>query len=53
MSVSITLRFDYPWLNEDMDENDISSCLSELSPEELIATAQNEGYPINIDVEVY
>ena len=51
--VGITLRFEYPWENQDMDENEIRECLEELSPEELICSAQNEGNPINVDIEVY
>lgn len=53
MSVGITLRFDYPWNEEIEDENDVISCLKELSPEELLVAANNNGNPINIDVEVY
>lgn len=53
MAVSITLRFDYPWYNDQMDENEIRDCLEELSPEELMTAAKNSGEPINIDIEVY
>ena len=53
MAVSITLRFDYPWYNDEVDENEIRECLSDLSPEELIAAAKNAGEPVNVDVEVY
>ena len=53
MAVSITLRFNYPWNDTEMDENEIQDCLLELSPEELIAAANNAGKPINIDIEVY
>ena len=58
--IAITLRFNYPWGDEDddvagaeIDENEVYSCISELSPEELIMAANNAGEPINIDVEVY
>ena len=51
--VGITLKFDYPWNDTEMDENEISDCLSELSPEELITAAKNSGEPISIDIEVY
>ena len=50
--VEITLRFNYPWEDEDMSTDEIRDCLEELSPEELICGAQNEGNPISIDVEV-
>lgn len=53
MAVSVTLRFSYPWNNEDMDENEIQNCLLDLSPEELLVAANNAGEPINVDVEVY
>ena len=53
MAVSVTLRFDYPWYNDQMDENEIIECLSDLSPEELMIAAKNSGEPINIDIEVY
>ena len=53
MAVSVTLRFNYPWNNEDMDENEIVECLYDLSPEELLLAANNAGKPVNIDVEVY
>lgn len=53
MAVSVTLRFNYPWNESEVDENEVISCLTELSPEELIMTANNAGKPINIDVEVY
>lgn len=53
MAVSVTLRFDYPWNESEVDENEVVSCLTELSPEELIMAANNAGKPINIDVEVY
>jgi len=53
MAVSVTLRFNYPWNESEVDENDVISCLTELSPEELIMAANNAGKPINIDVEVY
>lgn len=51
--VGITLSFDYPWNDKDMDENEIRECLMELAPDELIAEAQNQGNPINVDIEVY
>ena len=58
--IAITLRFNYPWGDEDensdgteIDENEVYSCISELSPEELIMAANNAGEPINVDVEVY
>ena len=58
--IAITLRFNYPWGEEnedsnnvDIDENEVYSCISELSPEELIMAANNAGEPINVDVEVY
>ena len=53
MAVSVTLRFDYPWNKSEVDENEVISCLTELSPEELIMAANYAGKPINIDVEVY
>ena len=53
MAVSVTLRFNYPWNNEGMDENEIVECLYDLSPEELLLAANNAGKPVNIDVEVY
>lgn len=53
MAVAVTLRFNYPWNESEADENDVISCLTELSPEELIMAANNAGKPINIDVEVY
>ena len=53
MAVGITLRFDFPWNDSEMDENDIRECLMELSPEELLVAANNAGEPINVDVEVY
>ena len=53
MAVSITLRFNYPWHDESMDENEIQDCLLDLSPEELLVAANNAGEPINVDVEVY
>ena len=58
--IAVTLRFNYPWGDEDgnsegieIDENEVYSCISELSPEELIMAANNAGEPINVDVEVY
>ena len=51
--VGITLRFDYTWNDSEMDENEIRECLMELSPDELLCQAQNDGNPINVDVEVY
>ena len=53
MAVAVTLRFDYPWNKDEMDENEIRECLMELSPEELLVAANNMGEPINVDVEVY
>jgi len=53
MGVSITLRFDYPWNENEMDENEIRECLLELSPDELLVGANIAGEPINVDVEVY
>ena len=53
MAVAITLRFNYPWNNEETDENEIRDCLLDLSPEELLVAANNAGEPINIDIEVY
>lgn len=53
MAVSVTLRFNYPWNDTEMDENEIQECLSDLSPEELLLAANNVGEPVNIDVEVY
>lgn len=53
MAVAITLRFDYPWNDNEMDDDEIIECLSELSPEELLMTASNEGKIINTDIEVY
>lgn len=38
--VRITLKFDYNWIGESIDENDIRDCLMELSPDELLAGAQ-------------
>ena len=58
--ITVTLRFNYPWGDDDeglkeseIDENEVYSCISELSPEELIMVANNAGEPINVDVEVY
>lgn len=57
--IAVTLRFNYPWGDEEnldeteIDENEVYSCISELSPEELIMAANNAGEPINVDVEVY
>lgn len=59
--IAITLRFNYPWGDDEddnvtcgeIDENEVYSCISELSPEELIMAANNAGEPINVDVEVY
>ena len=34
--VGVTLRFDYPWNDEKMDENEIRDCLTELPPEVLL-----------------
>ena len=53
MAVSVTLRFNYPWNDTEMDENEIRDCLEELSPEELVAVAENAGEYINVDIEVY
>ena len=53
MAVGITLRFDFPWNDSEVDENDIRECLMELSPEELLVAANNAGEPIDIDIEVY
>ena len=53
MAVAVTLRFNYPWDNGDMDENEIVECLYDLSPEELLLAANNAGKPVNVDVEVY
>ena len=53
MAVAVTLRFDYPWSNNEMDENEIRESLMELSPEELLVAAHNFGEPVNVDVEVY
>ena len=53
MAVSVTLRFNYPWNDNEMDENEIRDCLLELSPEELIEGANMAGEVINVDVEVY
>ena len=58
--IGVTLRFNYPWGDEDdnlneseIDENEVYNCISELTPEELIMAANNAGEPINVDVEVY
>ena len=53
MTVGVTFRFDYPWNDMEMDENEIRDCLLDLSPEELLVAANNAGGPINIDIEVY
>ena len=51
--VGVTLRFNYPWQDEDMDENDIVEALSELSAEELLVNAMKVGKVVNVDIEVY
>ena len=51
--IGITLRFDYPWEDWDMDENDITEALSELSAEELLINSMKAGKAINVDIEVY
>lgn len=51
--VGITLRFNYPWQDEDMDENDIVEALSELSAEELLVNSMKAGKAVNVDIEVY
>ena len=53
MAVSVTLRFNYPWNDTEMDENEIVECLYDLSPEELLLAANNAGKPVNVDIEVY
>ena len=51
--VGVTLRFNYPWQDEDMDENDIVEALSEFSAEELLVNAMKAGKIVNVDIEVY
>lgn len=51
--ISVTLRFDYPDFDGITDENEIQELLMELPYDEILATAQNEGKPINMEVEVY
>ena len=51
--VEITLRFDYPWNDEEASTSEIRECLEELTPEELLMTANRVGEPVNVDVEVY
>lgn len=51
--ISVTLRFDYPEFDGIDDENEITSLLSEMAPDEILANAQDAGNPINMDVEVY
>ena len=53
MAVEITLRFDYPWNDDEMNENEIRDCLLELSPEELLVIANHAGESIDVDIEVY
>ena len=53
MAVAVTLRFNYPWNDDEMDENEVIECLSELSPEELLVAANNAGKVVNTDIEVY
>lgn len=51
--VGVTMRFSYPYTNENVDEYEIKECLSELSPEELLLAANRMGEPVSIDIEVY
>lgn len=51
--VSVTLRFDYPWMGEENDENEIMDALMELSPEELLVDSMKAGKIVNVDIEVY
>ena len=51
--VGVTLRFDYPWNDEKMDENEIRDCLTELPPEELLRAALKNGEAIDTEIEVY
>lgn len=51
--VSVTLRFDYPWMGEENDENEIIDALSELSAEELLVDSMKAGKLVNVDIEVY
>lgn len=53
MAVGITIRFDYPWYNDAIEENEIIGCLTDLSAEELLIAAKKAGEHINIDIEVY
>lgn len=51
--IGITLRFNYPWDNWELDEDDIIETLSEFSAEELLINAMKAGKPVNVDIEVY
>ena len=51
--ISVTLRFDYPEFDRITDENEITSLLSEMAPDEILANAQDAGKVVNMDVEVY
>lgn len=51
--ISVTLRFDYPGFENVSDDNEALELLSELPYDEIIATVQDAGKPINMDVEVY
>ena len=51
--VEVTLKFKYPWNDKTTNKEEIVECLSELSPEELLAGSENEGHPVNVDIEVY
>ena len=51
--ISVTLRFDYPEFDGIDDENEITSLLLEMSPDEILANVQDAGNAINMDVEVY
>ena len=51
--ISVTLRFDYPEFDGVDDVNEINDLLTEMSPDEILANAQDAGKVVNMDVEVY
>lgn len=53
MDIAVTLRTELTF--EDLDDiNDAYSIIAEeMTPEEIIELARNQGNPVNIDVEEY
>ena len=51
--ISVTLRFDYPDFDGVNDVNDINNLLTEMSPDEILANAQDAGEVVSMEVRVH